>query len=244
MPRRWADPRQGDFFGVALKDVKAYENRRAAGKHLATHVVALVGWKLHRPIVLALPRGGVPVAAEVATALGAPLDVIVVRKIGFIGHRETAMGAIATVAGNVETVANASSMSMLDHLGRRRDEFREVAEKEHLELLRRDKLYRGDRPAVDVSGRAVVVVDDGVATGASMRAAVAALRLSGPDRVVIAVPVCLSGAMRALEEIAEDVVCPWNPPEFMAVGQAYQRFDQTSDEEVRAILEGGSEGNR
>jgi len=223
--------------------MRAYQDRTEAGLVLAGAVIdALAGTA--DPIVLALPRGGVPVAAEVAAALGAPLDVIVVRKIGFVGHRETAMGAIATVAGKIETVVNERSMPMLDHLGRNRHEFSKVAEQERVELLRRDELYRSGRPPIDVSGRTAVVVDDGVATGASMRAAVAALRLSGPDRIVIAVPVCLAGAMRELEEIADDVVCPWNPSDFMAVGQAYQRFDQTSDDEVRAILGGGPGMNR
>lgn len=224
--------------------MKAFADREEAGRVLADHVVARVGHELRRPIVLGLPRGGVPVAAQVATALGAPLDVIVVRKIGFPGHRETAMGAVAIVAGNVETVVNAEVLAVLDRVGRGREEFDQPAERERLELGRLDQIYRGDREPLDVSDRSAIVVDDGVATGASMRAAVAALRRQGPSRIVIAVPVCLRGALHGLEEIAEDVVCPWNPIDFMAVGQAYQRFDQTSDEEVRAILDGGSGGNR
>lgn len=179
-------------------------------------------------------------AAEVAAALGAPLDVIVVRKVGVIGHREVAAGAVATVAGAVETVTNTEVLAELEHLGRSREEFAEVAETERLELIRRDRLYRGDRPPLDVSGRTVIVVDDGVATGASMRAAVAALRHSAPDRIVVAVPVCLRGALAVLEQIADDVVCPWEARHFWAVGQAYRRFDQTDDEEVRAILGTGS----
>jgi putative phosphoribosyl transferase len=222
--------------------VKPYADRREAGRQLAAHVVSDIGYELRRPIVLALPRGGVPVGAEVAKVLDAPLDVIVVRKVGVVGQREVAMGAVATVAGVVETVTNMRVLSELEHLGRPRDEFAEVARRERLELARRDDLYRGGRPPLDVAGRAAVVVDDGVATGASMRAAVTALRQSGPDRVVVAVPVCLPGAMTVLEEIADDVVCPWRPRHFMAVGQAYQRFDQTDDDEVRAILATGSRG--
>lgn len=220
--------------------MRPYADRQEAGRQLAELVVARFGSGLRRPIVLALPRGGVPVAAEIATALGAPLDVIVVRKIGFIGHSEMAMGAVATVAGKVETVANAEVLSMLDHLGRSRKEFDEVARQELLELERRDRLYRGGQAPIDVSGRTAIVVDDGIATGASMRAAVSALRRSGPDRIIVAVPVCLPGALPSLEQIVEEVVCPWMPEHFMSVGQAYLRFDQTQDEEVSALLGAGS----
>lgn len=220
--------------------MKPYADRREAGRRLAEYLTAHAGKGYRHPIVLALPRGGVPVAAEVAAALGAPLDVIVVRKVGVIGHREVAMGAVATVAGTVETVTNTDVLAELEHLGRSREEFAEVAATERLELITRDRLYRGDRPPLDVSGRTAIVVDDGVATGASMRAAVAALRQSAPDQIVVAVPVCLPGALAVLEQIADDVVCPWEARHFMAVGQAYRRFDQTDDEEVRAILGTGS----
>ncbi|MEO6472393.1 MAG: phosphoribosyltransferase family protein [Aeromicrobium sp.] len=221
--------------------MKPYADRCQAGQVLAKRVRLT---ESTAPIVLALPRGGVPVAAEVAAVLGAPLDVIVVRKIGFLDNRELAMGAIATVAGNVETVTNSGTMARLDWLGRSHEEFAEVAERERRELGLRDRLYRGDRPPADLCGRTAIVVDDGVATGASMRAAVAAVRLSGSTQIVIAVPVCLPGALSVLEEIADEVVCPWIPEHFMAVGQAYQRFDQVPDDDVRAILGIGSGASR
>lgn len=223
--------------------MRPYADRHEAGRQLAADVEARLGYELRSPIVLALPRGGVPVAAEVADALGLPLDVIVVRKVGVVGHREVAMGAVATVAGNVETVTNPQVLSDLEQLGRRREEFAEVAQKERLELARRDHLYRGERPPLDVAGRTVIVVDDGVATGASMRAAVTVLRQGGPGRIIVAVPVCLPGAMPVLEEVADEVVCHWTPHNFMAVGQAYRHFDQTDDEEVRAILGSAAGGN-
>ncbi len=223
--------------------MKAYADRREAGLVLAPIVAGAVKGA-PEPIVLGLPRGGVPVAAGIAAGLGAPLDVVVVRKIGFVGHREMAMGAVATVAGTIETVSNEETPSLLRRLGRRPAEFTEVADRERLELVRLDRAYRGDRPPLDLAGRTVVLVDDGAATGASLCAAVGAVRHSDPARVVIAVPVCLHTAINPLREAADQLVCPWFPEQFMAVGQAYQRFDQTEDEEVRAILGMGREPNR
>lgn len=220
--------------------MRPYADRRAAGRVLAD---LLLGTGMTDPIVLALPRGGVPVAAEVAGALRAPLDVIVVRKIGVPGQREVAMGAVATVAGTIETVSNEDLLAALERRGRG-DDFDRVSAHEAEELRRRDELYRGGRPPLDVAGRTAVVIDDGIATGASMRAAVSALRLAGPARIVVAVPVCLRGGLQLLQDIADDVVCPWTPDDLMAVGQAYRRFDQTSDDEVQAILGGAPSGNR
>lgn len=221
--------------------MKPYADRSEAGRVLSDLVAAI---SLSDPIVLALPRGGVPVAAEIARVLKAPLDVVVVRKIGVPGHREVAMGAVATVAGTIETVTNDDLLHALDRLGRSRKDFDEVAGREREELRRRDDLYRGGRPPLEVFGRTTILVDDGVATGASMRAAVSALRLADPARIVAAVPVCLRGGMDLLLDIADDVVCPWAPDDLMAVGQAYRHFDQTSDDEVQAILGSASAGNR
>ena len=221
--------------------MRPYADRREAGIVLSGLLQAA---GLADPIVLALPRGGVPVGAEIAQALGAPLDVIVVRKIGVPGHREVAMGAVATVAGTIETVSNEDLLEALARLGRSREEFDEAAGRERLELERRDALYRGGREPLDMVGRTAIVVDDGVATGASMRAAVAALRLVEPARVVVAVPVCLRGATEVVLDIADDLICPWTPNDLMAVGQAYRRFEQTSDKKVQAILGDGSSPNR
>lgn len=222
--------------------MKPYADRLQAGRELGVQVLARFGNELRQPLVLGLPRGGVPVAAGIAAALQAPLDVIVVRKIGFVGHEELAMGAIASVAGIIEVVANEGVLG--ERRGRAGQEFAQVAAAERVELNRRDRLYRGDRAPLDVHGRTLIVTDDGVATGASMRAAIAALRHETPERIIIAVPVCLRSARPVLEEICDDLVCPWAPADFMAVGQAYRRFDQTSDEEVRAILDAGSAANR
>lgn len=223
--------------------MRAYADRREAGRVLAPIVAGAVRAG-PTPIVLGLPRGGVPVAAEVAAELGAPLDVVVVRKIGFVGHREMAMGAVATVAGSVETVSNEDTPALLRRLGRKLSEFTDVADRERLELERRDRCYRGDRAPLDLAGLTVVLVDDGAATGASLGAAVAAVRNGAPDRIVVAVPVCLRGAIDSLQQVADEIVCPWFPENFMAVGQAYVRFDQVDDQEVRAILGMGFEPNR
>lgn len=212
--------------------MKPYADRRAAGRILAPRVAAALGEGM-TPLVLALPRGGVPVAAAVADALAAPLDVILVRKIGFPGHVEVAWGAVASIAGTTEVVDNAALFEASAHLDRRDFEARALDERE--ELARRERVYRGDRPPLAVTGCTVVVVDDGVATGASMRAALLALQSRQPERVLVAVPVCLPGAWQRLRAVA-DVVCPWFPQHVLAVGQAYQDFAQTTDREVCEIL--------
>jgi putative phosphoribosyl transferase len=183
-------------------------------------------------LVLALPRGGVPVAARVARALGAPLDVFVVRKLGVPGHEELAMGAIA---GGGILVRNEEVVGKL-HLDDAT--IRRVAEAEEQELARREHRYREGRPRPDLSGRVVILVDDGLATGSTMRAAVAAARAAGPPaRVVVAVPTAPAATCEQLRREADEVVCATTPRPFRAVGYSYRSFPQTTDEEVRELLQ-------
>jgi putative phosphoribosyl transferase len=205
-----------------------FRGRRETGRQLAAKLAAYAG----RPgmLVLALPRGGVPVAFEVAWALGAPLDVFLVRKLGLPGQEEPAMGAIAT--GGVR-VLNEEEARRLRIPGRVIDE---VAAEELRELGRRERAYRGDRPAPDVRGRTVILVDDGLATGSTMRAAVAALRRQGPARIVVAVPVGAPETCREFQDEADESVCARTPEPFYAVGLWYGDFAQTTDEEVHDLL--------
>jgi predicted phosphoribosyltransferase len=180
--------------------------------------------------VLALPRGGVPVGAEVAKALGAPLDVFIVRKLGVPGHEELAMGAIAS--GGVRVL----NRDVLGYARITPQQLDAVAAREERELARREAEYRGNRPPLDVRGRTVIIVDDGLATGSSMRAAVQALRAMEPKRVIVAVPV---GAAQTCEEfrgIVDEIVCLRTPEPFEAVGLWYDDFTQTTDAEVHALL--------
>jgi len=181
--------------------------------------------------VLALPRGGVPVGYEVAKALHAPLDVFIVRKIGVPGQPELAMGAIAS--GGVEVVQE----DTLQALGIGPATFRGVAAREWAELHRREQAYRGDQPPLDVRGRCVIAVDDGLATGASMRSAIMALRRQEPSRIVVAVPVGAPATFVALRALADEVVCLHMPEPFHAIGLWYRNFSQTSDEDVCRMLE-------
>jgi putative phosphoribosyl transferase len=209
-----------------------FVDRVDAGRHLAEALGHLAGTDL---VVLGLPRGGVPVAAEVARALEAPLDVLVVRKLGLPWHPELAMGAIAGVGGALEEVRNEQVIRQ----ARVSDEILdEVRAREVDELRRREQAYRGDRPAVDVRGRTVVVVDDGLATGSTMRAAVAAVRGQSPEAIVVAVPVGSRDTCARLRLEVDEVVCVSTPLGFVAVGQAYGDFRPTSDDEVRAALSG------
>jgi len=182
-------------------------------------------------VVLALPRGGVPVAHEIARELNAPLDVFLVRKLGFPGHEEFALGAIAS--GGVR-VLNPQAFRIAHFSD---EEINEIAEKELHELERREQSYRGNRPVPAVRNKIVILVDDGLATGSTMRAAVQALRQLGPERVVVAVPVGSSDACELLSRDADEVVCAAIPEPFYSVGQWYQNFSQTSDQEVHEILE-------
>jgi putative phosphoribosyl transferase len=207
---------------------RAFRDRAAAGRRLAAALRHLAG----RPdlLVLGLPRGGVPVAYEVARALGAPLDVFLVRKLGVPGHRELAFGAIAS--GGVR-VLNEELV-----VGLRLDPavVDAVAAAEHEELTRRHRAYRGDRPPLDVAGKTVVLVDDGLATGASMRAAVVALRAQRPARIVVAVPTAAPEACEDFRDEVDEVICAETPAQFVAVGERYDDFRDTTDEEVRALL--------
>jgi putative phosphoribosyl transferase len=180
--------------------------------------------------VLGLPRGGVPVAAEVAGALGAPLDVFVVRKLGVPGHDELAMGAIAS--GGVRVL----NTSVITGLGIGEEEIDRVAAREGQELDRRAEAYRGARSEPDVAGKVVIVVDDGLATGSTMRAAVAALRAQRPGRIVVAVPVGAPSTCAALAQEADEVVCARMPGSFHAVGQWYDDFSPPSELELRRLL--------
>lgn len=204
-------------------------NRRDAGRQLAAKLEAYAG---HGDVVvLALPRGGVPVGYEVAHALGMPLEVLTVRKLGVPRQPELAMGAVAS-GGAVFL-----NHSILQATGVSDTALRAVEAKERAELDRREKLYRGARPPVQIRGKTVIVVDDGMATGASMHAAVQALRSLQPARVVVAVPVASAEAARRLEDVVDAFVCGLTTAEFRAVGQFYRDFDPTTDEEVCGLLD-------
>lgn len=202
-------------------------DRRDAGRQLAVKLQSYAADP--RILVLGLPRGGVPVAYEVARALHAPLDVFVVRKLGVPGHRELAMGAIAS--GGMRVL----NTYVINSLGINRDAVESVAASELLELDRQQRTYRGAGPLPELAGRTVIVVDDGLATGSTMLAAVRALRQSDPQRIVAAVPVAAAETVRGLRMEAE-VVCLSAPPEFHAVSTWYEDFSQTTDEEVRKLL--------
>lgn len=182
-------------------------------------------------LVLGLPRGGIPVAFEVAAVLNAPLDIFVVRKLGAPGHEELAMGAIAS--GGIREL----NAEVIDALKITASEIEETVAREGRELERREQLYRRDRAPLQVCGRSVVLVDDGLATGYTMRAAMAALRRQRPEKIVVAVPVAARSICEEAEKEADAVVCLYTPLEFTAVGEWYEDFAQTSDDEVRSLLE-------
>ncbi|MGB8702825.1 MAG: phosphoribosyltransferase [Thermosynechococcaceae cyanobacterium] len=206
-----------------------FRDRTEAGQQLATKLSAYA----HRAdvLVIGLPRGGVPVAAEVATALHAPLDICLVRKLGVPGHQELAMGAIAS--GGVRVLND----DLLDWLGISDQTIDEVAARELRELERRDHKYRGDRPPPDLRDRTVVLVDDGLATGSTMRAAIAAIRQQSPQRIVVAVPVGASETCEEIRRETDEVVCLRTPDPLYAIGLWYENFAQTTDEEVCKLLE-------
>lgn len=205
------------------------QDRKAAGQALAE---ALQKYKKYEDaIVLGLPRGGVPVAAEIAAALGAELDLMLVRKLGTPGQKELAMGAIASVGNPV------INEDVVRSLGISEAEIRQVEVAERRELERRERLYRGDRPTPKLMNRCVILVDDGLATGATMRAAVNAVRQESPARLVIAVPVAPADTVEILGSQVDDLVCLAIPDYFRAIGIWYVDFSQVSDDEVRQILE-------
>ena len=210
-----------------------FSDRHDAGRRLAAALTTLTA---HDPVVLALPRGGVPVAYEIATRLRAPLDVLIVRKLGVPGHEELAMGAIASGGTRV------LNRDVVDHLRIAEALIDRVAAREQAELARRERLYRGDRPPVPVRDRTAILVDDGLATGATMRAAAESLRQRGPRMIVAAVPVGAPDSCAMLEEYVDRMVCLEQPAMFMGVGRWYRDFTQTTDEEVRHLLARTEEG--
>jgi putative phosphoribosyl transferase len=209
-------------------DTGIYRNRRHAGAELAAHLAHLAGRT--DLVILALPRGGVPIGYEVAQVLGAPLDVFLVRKLGVPGRRELAMGAIAS--GGVRVV----NADVVAWYGITETDLRHAAREEQIELERQERRFRGARPPPVLRDRIVVLVDDGLATGSTMRAAVQAVRAQSPARVVVAVPVGAAQTCHDLAVLADEVVCPRTPHDFSAVGEWYEDFSPTGDDEVRALL--------
>jgi putative phosphoribosyl transferase len=212
-----------------------FRDRRDAGRRLALrldHVAAL------DPVVVALPRGGVPVAAEVARHLHASLDVIVVRKLGVPWQPELAFGALAE--GGVRVL----NEELVKEAGITRDDVAAVIARERLELDRRVRAYRGDRPPLSVDDRVVILVDDGLATGYTARAAIEALRRRGARRVILAVPVAPERSIATMSTVADEVVALWRPPWFLSIGEHYEDFGQTSDGEVLRLLRQASSSAR
>ena len=205
-----------------------FKDRTAAGQVLAKELAAYANRS--DVLILALPRGGVPVAFEVAKALKAPLDVFLVRKLGVPGQEELAMGAIAS--GGVRVLND----EVVAGLGLSETIINKVAEKEQQELERRERLYRDDRPAPDLHGRTVILVDDGLATGATMRAAVRALQQQQPAQLVVGVPVSSPETCQEFQTKVDDIVCARTPRPFHSVGLWYDDFSQTTDDEVRDLL--------
>jgi predicted phosphoribosyltransferase len=210
-----------------------FRDRTEGGRMLAEKLRAYAN---HPDVlVLALPRGGVPVAYEVARALNAPLDVFLVRKLGVPGHEEFAMGAIATGGVRVLNEQVVRALGIPDYV------VEAVAAKEQQELARRERLYRGDRAPPDVRGKTVILVDDGLATGSTMQAAVRALRQQNASRIVVGVPVAAPETCELLRQEVDDIICAVTPEPFRAVGLWYEDFSQTTDEEVRDLLERANE---
>ena len=213
-----------------------YRDRSEAGKELATRLS--VYKDRDDVLVLALPRGGVPVAFEVAQVLEAPLDVFLVRKLGVPGHEELAMGAIAS--GGVRVL----NEEVVDYLQIRDDVIEGVATEELKELKRRERAYRGNRPEPDVRGKTVILIDDGLATGSTIRAAAQALRQQQPARIVVAVPVSAPQTCDEYRMGVDEIICAATPDPFWGVGLWYHDFSQTTDEEVRELLERARKSER
>jgi putative phosphoribosyl transferase len=227
-----ASPGQPDFESNQHEETlvtSRFSDRYDAGRRLAGELRAYAN--RHDVIVLALPRGGVPVGYEAAKALGAPLDVFVVRKLGLPGQEELAMGAIAS--GGVKVLAP----DLIRAARVTEEDLQRVIASEQAELERRERQYRGDRPFPELKGKTVILVDDGLATGASMSAAVAALRQRGASRIVVAVPVAAPETCEAFRNTADEIICLETPEPFRAVGLWYDDFSQTTDEEVHDLLE-------
>jgi predicted phosphoribosyltransferase len=212
--------------------VNQFRDRTEAGRMLASKLTRYANRS--DVVVLALPRGGVPVAFEVAQALNVPLDVFIVRKLGVPGHEELAMGAIAS--GGVQVLNG----SVIDSLRIPHAAIEAVAARERRELERRERAYRNGRSAPDVQGRTVILVDDGIATGSTMRAAVEALRQLEAGRIIVATPTAALSTMDEMRPDVDEFVAVMTPEDFMGVGQWYEDFSQTTDEEVRALLQPAS----
>jgi putative phosphoribosyl transferase len=206
-----------------------FRNRSEAGRRLA---VALAGYKEQEPTILALPRGGVTVAAEVAAALDAPLDLILVRKVGVPFQPELAMGAVADGGGS--TIVR--NEDVIEHVGIDEAEFKALCDAELAEIERRRERYLGNRERAETAGRTAIVIDDGIATGATTRAALRATRMRNPKRLVLAVPVAPSDSLTELRREADDIMCLEDDSVFEAIGLYYRDFRQVSDEEVIEIL--------
>jgi putative phosphoribosyl transferase len=213
---------------ASVRETKRFRDRVEAGRLLAEQLRDYAG--RDDVIVLALPRGGVPVGFEVAKALGAPLDVFVVRKVGLPGQEELAMGAIAT--GGVLVL----DQHLIQMLGIGQEQLDRAVAAEMRELERREAAYRGDRDPPDLEGKTVILVDDGLATGATMQAAAIAVRRRNPARIVVAVPVAAAETCDAFRDVVDEVICGVTPRPFHAVGLWYDDFSQTTDEEVRELL--------
>jgi putative phosphoribosyl transferase len=222
-----------DLLAHSDMDGPMFRDRRDAGRQIAARLAQYEGDP--NVVVLGLPRGGVPVAFEIATALHAPLDVFVVRKLGVPGHRELAMGAIAS--GGVRIL----NRDVVEGLQISPMVIDAVSRQERIELERQERLYREDAAPRDFSGHTVILVDDGLATGSTMRAAVSAQRQLNPARIVVAVPVGAADTCRQLRREASEVICLHTPEPFRAVSLWYEEFDQTSDHEVRHLLESAAQ---
>lgn len=209
-----------------------FQDRKEAGRILAERLAAYKN--RHDVVILALPRGGVPVGYEVAKALNAPFDVFVVRKLGVPGQEELAMGAIAS--GGVRVI----NEDVAELLRIPEEMIEEVAANEKEELERRERLYRGDRPGLDARGRVAILIDDGLATGSTMRAAAAAVRGQQPTRIVVAAPVAAASTCAELRNEVDEVVCAETPEPFYAISLWYRDFTQTTDDEVRELLARGA----
>jgi len=233
MSRGWPSTGSHPMWGrssntsAMIDDERVFADRRQAGRELARLLPPI---EAAGTVVLALPRGGVPVGYEIAHALGAPLEVFLVRKLGTPGHEELAMGAIAS--GGIRVLND----EVVHGLGIRPEQIEAVAKREQDELVRREASYRSGRPLPELKGHTVILVDDGLATGSTMKAAVHAVKQQHPARVIVAVPVGAPETCRALGAIADQVICARTPHSFSAVGQWYRDFTQTSDAEVLELL--------
>lgn len=207
--------------------MKVFKDRQQAGAKLAE---ALRKYAPVKPLILALPRGGVPVGFEISKGLNAPLDVIITRKLGTPGNKELGVGAIS------EGGTKILDRNMLEQTGLTEEDLGEVVKQEQSELLRRIKLYRGNRPLPEVKNKAVILVDDGLATGVTAKAAIASLKKLNPKKIIFASPVCSYGVAQELGFLVDDFVCLKVPSNVYAIGYWYEDFDQVSDEEVLGLL--------